>query len=410
MTAARIGALGWIATVLLCAGVADRTAAQDPASRKRGVAIDEHGRLVRDGRPFFVRGWYSDGDPARLRRLAGAGFNAVLDYGMTARPVETTRAYLDEAARLGVAVILCVNDVYPSATYRARLGAWEGNDAILEGVVRAFRDHPAALAWYQNDELPPEKKAEVDAYCRRIRELDPLHPQLMVHDRPAAMPAFLAAADLFGIDHYPIPQHGPEALGRVFDEARAAVGARPLWAVVQNFAWYQHKDPEAPVVPGDLETPRARLPTAAEWSAGRPPTEDEVRAMTYLAIVHGAQGLLYWCLYNLDYLPDRSARWAAATRLGAELAELEPFLLEPRSERVAWADPRVRSRLVTATGRTCLIAVNGSNEPVRADVAWPSGRRATVLFERRTLGPTDGRLADFFAPHARHVYVLAAGP
>jgi hypothetical protein len=403
--------LARLVTALSCATMLVPASAQAPdsqaASRSAAGAFDARGRLLRNGKPFFVRGWYSDGDPARLRRLAAGGFNAVLDYGMTARPIETTRAYLDEARRLDVAVILCVNDVYPSATYREQLGEWRGNAAILEGVVRAFRDHPAVLAWYQNDELPPEKKDEIAAYSRRIRELDPRRPQLMVHHRPPAMPAFLDAADLFGIDHYPVPQHGPEAVGRLFDEARAAVRARPLWAVLQNFAWYQHKDPEKPIVAGDLATERARLPTAAEWRDGRPPTEAEVRAMAYLALVHGAEGLLFWCLYNLDFLPDRAERWAAACRLGAELRELDPVLLEGERERRAWNDPRIHACVVAHGGRDHILAVNASPDPVRTEIAWRVEGGASVLFEGRTVEVREGTLTDFFAPFARHVYVAA---
>jgi hypothetical protein len=299
-----------------------------------------------------------------------------------------------------------VNDVYPSARYRDRLGDWHGNDAILEGVVRAFRDHPALLAWYQNDELPAAKRGEIEAYAARIRALDPRHPQLMVHDDPKAMEAFLGAADLFGIDHYPVPQHGPEAFAGVFDAARGSVGPRPLWAVLQNFAWYQHKDPEKPVVPGDLATERARIPSAAEWTGGRPPTEAEVRAMAYLALVHGAQGILFWCLYNLDFLPDRAERWAAACRLGAELAALEPALLEGDGSRHPWSDPRIHGLAIESARGRLLLAVNASPEPVRAATRWPgaASRPASVLFEQRAVAAPGGALTDFFAPFARHVY------
>lgn len=414
--AAGLGALG-------AQDPATRPAAS-PAARDPVATLDARGRLVVRGRPVFVHGWYSDGSVERLRRLADGGFNAVLDYGMTARPIEATRGYLAEAERLGIHVIACLNDVHPSAAYRTSLGPWRGNAEILAGVVGVVKESPAVVAYYNNDERDDALRGEIEAYAARIRELDPSRPQLSVHERPEACGVFRGSAEIFGFDHYPIPQHGPGAFGERFDAARAALGAGPpLWAVLQNFAWYQHAPtPETPVVAGDLATERARLPTPAEWTRGRPPTADEARAMQYVALVHGAQGLLWWCLYNLDFLPDRAERWEAARRLGAEVRALEPYLLADEGARATWTDPRIRAALKRGPdGRRVLLAVNVAAEPVRASVRLgpaegPTTRPGTpagaapstveVLFEDRRAAVADAVLTDFFAPYGRHVYRL----
>jgi len=374
------------------------------------VRVDREGRLVRNGKPFFVLGWYSDGSLERLRRIGRSPFNTVLDYGLTARPIEVTQRYLEEAEKLGVAVIMCVNDVYPSAKHRKRLGAWEGNAAILKGVVESFRRNPAVLAWYNNDELSFDLAEEARAYYRTIKELDPAHPQLMVHYKRGGLKAFAGAADIFGLDHYPIPKSGPASVAEALDRACSEVTPpTPVWAVLQDFAWYQHRKPEKPVVPGDLDTPRARIPTPREWRDGRAPTREEVRAMTYLAVIHGAKGILYWCLYNLDYLPDRAERWRDACAIAREIRELEPVLLSPGGKRISWSDPSVHALRKEYGGAAYVIAANASREPLRVELkGLPAGAsHVPVLFENRKARVKKGALTDFFAPLERHVYRIA---
>jgi hypothetical protein len=378
------------------------------AASKIAAYVDRHGRLIWKGKPLFVNGWYSDGTIEKLRQIADSPFNAVLDYGMTSRSVEETKAYLAEAEKLGVALLMCVNDVYPSATYRKKLGDWVGNDAILEGVVKAYRDSSAVVLWYNNDEIDAKKRPELEGYYRLIRELDPNHPQLMVHFKKGGLEAFQGAADIFGVDHYPIPKKGPLSVAEHVDWAKSEIRTgRPTWVVAQNFAWYQHREIQKPVFEGDRKTTRARLPTPAEWKDGRPPTREEVRAMTYLSLTHGGQGLLYWCLYNLDFLPDRAERWRFSCEIAEEVEELSPVLLEPVGERVEFADPAIHALAKDHKGRRYVIAVNASDQPLRTSFTTGSaGSSADVLFEKREVRISEGKLTDFFPPYGRHVYSL----
>ncbi len=376
---------------------------QSPARR----SIDEHHRLMVDGQPFFPLGFYGGGNFEHLQMLADSPFNCVLDYGMTAQDVETTRKYLDEAHRLGIKIIFCVNDVYPSAKYRKKLGDWVGNDAILEGVITTFRSHPALIAWYNNDELAFEKKEEIEGYYRRIKELDPNHPQLMVHYRPDSYRTFLHAYDIVGVDVYPIPKNPVTDLSDRLDLAWKEIeDKKPVWAVPQTFAWYQHRDPEDP----NDTLGRRRLPRPKEWKAGRAPTYHETRAMTYLALVHHAKGLIYWCFYNMSYLPDFVERWRLTKVIGGEVKELFPVLLSPDEATVSLEQENtaIHCLMKVHDGKRYLFAVNGSREPHRPSFRLPKGTSdsVTVKFENREIQGKDGLLTDFFAPLAAHVYEL----
>jgi hypothetical protein len=98
------------------------------------------------------------------------------------------------------------------------------------------------------------------------------------------------------VDPYPIPH---EPLTRVADfvtVARQAVqDNQPVWLIPQAFAWYQYnsKNPD-----------RGHLPTDEELRTGRAPTFEEERCMTYLGLIHGAKGLIYYCYYDLRVLPQ----------------------------------------------------------------------------------------------------------
>lgn len=369
--------------------------------------VDEHNRLVVDGKPFFPLGFYGGRNFEDLRRLAESPFNCVLDYGMTAQNVASTREYLDEAHRLGIRIIFCVNDVYPSATYRKKLGDWVGNDAILEGVVKTFRDHPALIAWYNNDELAFEKREEIEGYYRCIKQLDPNHPQLMVHYRPDSYRTFVNACDIVGVDVYPIPKNPVTDLSDRIDLAyKETEGKKPVWAVPQTFAWYQHREPEDP----NDTLGRRRLPMPKEWLNGRAPTYDETRAMTYLALVHRAKGIFYWCFHNMTYLPDFAERWDFMKRIGEEVKALYPVLLSPEEIAISTepANEAIHCLVKVADGKRYLIAVNGSREPQRLSFRMPEGvsQTVTVKFEDRAITAKDGLLTDFFAPLAAHVYEL----
>ncbi len=386
----------------------------DPAAEEKAgqtvpsrCYIDQHNRLIVEGEPFFPFGFYGGRSLEHLREMADSPFNCVLDYGMTAQDVETTRKYLDEAHKLGIKIVFCVNDVYPGAKYRDRLGDWVGNDAILEGVVATFRDHPALIAWYNNDELPFEKKEEMERYYRRIKQLDPDHPQLMVHYRPDSYRTFLNAYDIVGVDVYPIPKSPVTDLSDRIDLARKEIeGKKPVWAVPQTFAWYQHRKPEDP---GD-SLGRRRLPMPSEWINGRAPTYDETRAMTYLALVHGAKGIIYWCFYNMSYLPDFAERWHFMKLIGAEVKELFPVLLSPQEISISTepANEAIHRLTKVTDGGRYLLAVNASRNPHRPSFRLPNGAAETVKvkFENRTIPVKDGLITDFFAPLAAHVYEL----
>jgi hypothetical protein len=189
-----------------------------------------------------------------------------------------------------------------------------------------------------------------------------------------------------GLDPYPIAKpSGQNHLAIVGEWTRmgqdAVKGSRPLWMVIQYFP----------------------LTVAAGW-----PTETDLRAMSWMAIIEGARGLLYWSfgekgLKWVKDLKEREARWAELVRVTKEIHALAPVLLAPDAQVVSRESSGgvVRSLgKAMPDGHRYLFAYNTRNSPTR--VTWTLAAPAAEAFDLST-GKTakvdDGAITTELAPY-----------
>jgi hypothetical protein len=364
--------------------------------------IDSRGSLIVGGQPFFPLGWYGGHNLQHLEEIADSPFNCVLDYGINHLAPEEIRSYLDAAQKRGVKIIYCMNDLYPTTPYLKRIGPWEGYEQMLTGVVTSFRDHPSIIAWYLNDELPTELVPAMRKHYERMCELDPGHPAFIVHFMRSALASFVPTTDILGIDSYPIPNHPATDVSEMEDAGwQATKGLKPVWMVLQAFAWYQYWEPDDPNATGG----RGRAPTELELRKGRAPTRDEVRCMTYLALTRGAKGLIYYCYYDLRVLPQYREMWGWLKEIGKEVRALSPVLLSAKSLPMK-APPGVHVLLLEHEGSLYLLAVNCEQKAARCKFRLPraAAGQVEVMFEGRKVTPSGPAIADDFAPLQAHVY------
>jgi hypothetical protein len=153
----------------------------------------------------------------------------------------------------------------------------------------------------------------------------------------------------------------------VLEAARRVAPDKTLWAVLQAF-W------AAPMWP-------------------RNPTPEELRAMTYLALNHGARGIVYFSWKSGDRtLIEHPGLWDEMKKLNGELRALQGPLLKrvrrPRASRAArdvTPHPLTTQSEIDVSFRRfgeqwLLIAVNPHAQPRR--VTWRPG-----FFRGRTLDP-----------------------
>lgn len=286
--------------------------------------------------------------------------------------------------------------------------------------VARFRDHPAVLAWYLDEEptgtyWDRDMAARFDQFVARreqIRKLDPHHPVFALDVPWITPPAtewwvkWSTAGDVSAHDNYPINQNRqslsfdqgiPETVSLA---VRSNDQKKPVWvclpAFEQNGERFQFSMP----------SPR------------------QMRCMTYASIVHGATGIMQFALdswvtrngnvigvapnpqadYGQDLvataeqLQSSRALWDMSTRVNRELEQLRPALLSPTAKieyqaylESAWpfvTKTPIRTLLKTdPSGGYVLLVVNIDAAPQRARILFPGMTYdAEQMFESKGAG------------------------
>jgi hypothetical protein len=354
------------------------------------------GGLIVNKRPFFPFGFYTY-SPVMLtlpEEEVVKGFNMISPYQkILPETLGERKAYMDRCARLGMKVhynLLSVSGGGGVGSKIEGISETEKRSRMIE-EIKTFMNHPALLAWYISDEpngysIPPDT---LEGIYRLVREVDPWHPVSMVFSAPFLSSAkYAEALDIVMADPYPLPDLPVSFVGKVTGQLKDEFrGRRPVWIVPQAFGG------------GEL------------WS--REPTIQEIRSMTWQAIIKGATGIQYFVRQGLNYFPKSAATWGECGRIAMEVAELVPWLLsdeetlpiESYSGNIA-----VSSRL--HNGQLIVMAVNMTNAPLASSlrIKGVSGTRAIVLFENRTVSVNDGVISDQLAPYGSQVYLINIKP
>jgi len=336
---------------------------------------------------FFPLGLY-DVPLDALDQTAAAGFNVVVN-GDKDNPL-----YLARCEALGL-----------------RLVPYVRLDAIEQDVARAAGQR-ALWAWYLFDEpdINQWPADRIAAGFDALRKADPTRPIFLVVWAPPRYGEFMSSCDVFGVTPYPIVkldarENNLRRVGAWLDAARHQAAGRPVWAILQAF-W---AEPHWP-----------RNPTPEEW-----------RAMVYLAVNHGAGGVLTFGYKSGGQpLPNHEPLWEAVRRVNAELGALRAVLLQPPVPAACavrykeWApyddDPAVRRRppldcsLRRLPGACLLIAVNPDPWPKTASLDLGSSfappNTGVELFADPNRGPVNlpstRRLELDFMPFEVRIFLL----
>jgi len=306
-------------------------AAAAPAAygQARG-SFDGNGHLLMHGTPRFVLGVYDSGggystDPAfwenaiftasGARGLQGFPLNVYLNYWLGAMPIGPTTALLDVLHNHGL-MYLQTGNCFDTGGWQ-RYGA--GSFSIMnESYVQQYAQHPAALGYYIMDECDDSLISETSKHNEQLKSWDPqgitFGANLAAGYRDPSL--WKDSMDVMGTDPYPLYGAEPSAGYTHFTVAdytsklrAAAKPDRPVWAVLQFFKF----------------TSNSRMPTA-----------NELRAHAVMAIVEGAQGLMWWDIgvNGLRQLDSGtvSTYMNNLKTLTTELAGLEPALLASASD------------------------------------------------------------------------------
>lgn len=347
--------------------------------------VRDDGVVLVDGQPFFPIGVFGmttipfngNSYDKAFEQLAAAGFNFGHTYAYPA-----SAAYLDAAERHGCKV--CTTVETPP--------------------------HPAILAWYLADDtsdyMQPEQLLAAQAAIkskdpvRLTANADSVDARVLVDYGHTLHSDYVNGSDVFFPEIYPI--HG--AVGDPSDATCVKKVIRVMGLVRRDQERFGDGSPRAvwPLLQSFMSE------GSKTW--GHYPSEAQLRAMAFAAVIHGATGILWY-----DYgrgnpqnqgITSTPERWQEMSRLATCLKTLSPVLtsrtpaLQPTSD---CSD--VTCLLKRHEGDTYLLAVNSSPTPVTATIRkMPVDGTGDVLWEQRDIVAAGGCLTDRFDGLGVHIY------
>ena len=303
-----------------------------------------------------------------------------------------------------------------------------GMYAVLVQNPRAldFREHQAIASWMHHDEPdnaqslgrgkgygPPVLPEKVVEDYRRMKAADPGRPVLLNlgqgvawdgwHGRgvrtnhPEDYPKYLEGCDIASFDIYPAVHDHPDVAGKLWHVGRGVQrlvewtgGRKPVWCCIETT---------------HINNPD-KLPTPAQ-----------IRAEVWMAIVHGATGIIYFChefkpRENEAGLLAHAENAEAVKKINAQVRELAPVLNSPTvkdAARVESSDPAVPvvAMVKRHGGATYVFAVSMRETPTTASFAvsgMPANSTVRVIGEARTLDADGGSFRDKFDGYGVHLY------
>ncbi len=324
---------------------------------------------------FFPFGFYArerDDFEWILRTEAMNGFNLYSPYqAIEDSTLPRRKAYMDLCAELGMRVNynlqqVCALKKSDSPELR------KSKLRRIEQEVRTFRDHPALLSWYVSDEpdgqfIAPDELAEAVAL---IRKLDPHHPISMVFVDPKPSLPYQDLLDIVMTDPYPIPGNSVVNAGEYLQKLKEFYQFKKhIWIVPQAFGGQEY------------------------WS--REPTPNELKAMVYLGVIHGARASQAFIRHVGESFPKNPAMWSAYHESARELQYLTKDIqyqneIKDFPSRDWWSKMKVDAACFKGENpnRKTFILVNYENEhkilnlPMDGEFAGPG--EWNFVFENRT--------------------------
>lgn len=345
------------------------------------VGYDEQRRLWVRGQRLFPLGLYGIEDPAGVQAAAASGFNFLV--------VSSSRASYDvrdAAVQAGIGVV--VSAASPDASFWQHLQSKWGTS-------------PACLGWlpYSRPDLRSYSPLQLEELYYLLTRLSPSQPVLEPLASPSLAQYYTRAADILLAWSLPVPHSPLRALGEMVEVLREAGGPlKPVWAIIQAQGGGAFQD--EPLGPA---------------STGRAPTPAEMEALAYLALIRGADGLVWY-----SYTPTQAegggplpkvdpAMWTAMGALNLRLRWLSPILLDGHREAMAAvAGGAVEMARWHYQDADYVLAVNSTDRGLVTPL--PLGRpeaAVSVLFEDRELkADRDGEVQESFPPFGVHVYMV----
>jgi hypothetical protein len=210
-------------------------------------------------------------------------------------------------------------------------------------------------------------------------------------------------ADIVSFDIYPAIHQKPEVAGKLEFVGRGVErlvrwtdGRKPIWSCIECT---------------HIDNPFVK------------PTPQQVRSEVWMALIHGARGLIYFVhefkpAFKESALLDDAEMLTAVTSINAQVRELAPVLNSPTiiggaTVKSFEEQAPIALMLKQHGGRTFIFAVNMGNFATQANFAFResmtgAGSSVSVRGESRSVSLLKDGFVDQFEPYQVHIYELSA--
>lgn len=371
-----------------------------PAQTRRPTTQPVQARF-RNGLPanpgyFPIAVWLQD--VRNIRNYQNIGIN--LWVGLWKGPTEEQ---LDALEKAGMPVICYQNAVGLQNMHRRVIVGWmhqdEPDNAQSLGAGKGY-----------GPPIPPDQI--VDGY-QRMKGLDPTRPVFLNlsqgvawdgwygrgvrTNKPEDYPQYVRGADILSFDIYPVTHTHKDVMGKLWyvgygvERLRGWVkDQKPVWACIECT---------------NIDHPEKR------------PTPRQVRSIVWMSIIHGAEGIVYFC-HSFNPKSDEDALLAdknmsaAVAHINKEVMSLAAVINSPTIEQGVTVDTSAASIPIATmvkrrSGATFVFASSMRDGPTTATFRVPgiSGKkRIYVLGENRWIDSTDGVWRDEFNSYDVHLY------
>jgi len=311
------------------------------------VRIDEHRRTIVNGKPFFPLGMYwGKINEKELKVYADSPFNCLMSYS---RPDQKA---MDLCQKYGIKVLYDIVNDYPVKS--GKIVGGEPMEKLLRTLKR-FRNHPALLAWYINDEMPISLRDGMNAARQLVADMDPNHPTWIAIYQHDQVREYLSTSDVIGTDPYPLFKNPISMVSEwTRNTRRGLMGMKPMWQIPQVF------------------NKSAYAVNRKNPKIGGAPSEQEVKNMAWQCLAGGANGLVFYSFFDLVVMDKEDGfekRFGEVKRVAKEIKDLERFFLSADPEpAIEGAPDALAIRAWRCGGETLIAAVNTTREPLAAKV------------------------------------------
>lgn len=360
--------------------------------RKNEVKIDRFlGGVLKGGKHIFPFGFYSYFPVKKglIEAEAINRFNLISPYqNILKDDFEERKRYLDLAHKYGMQVnynLLSVCGGGGVNSARGKEYSRDELDEILIDEINRVKNHPALLSWYISDEpvLNGKDPQELERLYSLIKKVDPYHPITMVFMHSHKAENFANAMDIVMADPYPIPSQKVTKVGRVTARLKRKFDNKlPVWIVPQAFG-------------------------GNEWWE-REPTANELRFMTYSAIINGATGIQYFVRKNPNGFPKSIKTWNEAENIAHEVGAITPYLFsDEKISQTKINDKSIINRTYKKDNEILIIVANSSPQPKEIQMELPAIIQEGELFllnENRSINIDKQTSGDMIGSFGVNIY------